>query len=451
MIPPCDPVILENNPQFKRLYQHLTTTLFNPDGSTRVHDAQPARKALREEVRDCRVRDAKKKIKQQALRRLAFDPDSGLPEDCRDPVAIVTLYLESSPDLLALDHDNLDAADVQVLLAPDIDLFYSSMPLLVGPLSEILSATLNDVRVIANLGTTPAGSTSTEVPRPRARTRQGIARSIAQVPVAAQLDERLRALRQKQLTELPAARTQMATLAAEVLANRAALLERTVMLLERAKHGALARATKAQAEHLAIVAQGVEGKLNVMKLDILATIHTPEVVAALGRYNRHLRDTRERLEERRVLALEELKGYEDVDTGGGNSRTTRAQSEPMKEIARRYGSLIRDIEDSLQFLQFLQLFHDTSTPQPPKMADEALSIYDEIEIEDMTFDPVLQIYHYPCPCGDRFEIAIDDLRDGEDIGVCPSCSLMIRVIFDEADLAKDDDDKTGSGAVTVQA
>lgn len=65
------------------------------------------------------------------------------------------------------------------------------------------------------------------------------------------------------------------------------------------------------------------------------------------------------------------------------------------------------------------------------MADEALSIYDEIEIEDMTFDPVLQIYHYPCPCGDRFEIAIDDLRDGEDIGVCPSCSLMIRVIFDQ--------------------
>lgn len=64
------------------------------------------------------------------------------------------------------------------------------------------------------------------------------------------------------------------------------------------------------------------------------------------------------------------------------------------------------------------------------MADEALSIYDEIEIEDMTFDPNLQIYHYPCPCGDRFEIAIDDLRDGEDIAVCPSCSLMIRVIFE---------------------
>ena len=59
-----------------------------------------------------------------------------------------------------------------------------------------------------------------------------------------------------------------------------------------------------------------------------------------------------------------------------------------------------------------------------------MSIYDEIEIEDMTYDATLEIYHYPCPCGDRFEIGIADLRDGEEIAVCPSCSLMIRVVFD---------------------
>ena len=64
------------------------------------------------------------------------------------------------------------------------------------------------------------------------------------------------------------------------------------------------------------------------------------------------------------------------------------------------------------------------------MADDEIAIYDEIEIEDMTFDETLQIYHYPCPCGDRFQIAVEDLWDEEDIAVCPSCSLMIRVIFD---------------------
>lgn len=74
--------------------------------------------------------------------------------------------------------------------------------------------------------------------------------------------------------------------------------------------------------------------------------------------------------------------------------------------------------------------HSQHPPRKDTMADEGLNIYDEIEIEDMTFDPAMQIYTFPCPCGDRFEICIDDLRDGEEIAVCPSCSLMIRVIFD---------------------
>ena len=71
------------------------------------------------------------------------------------------------------------------------------------------------------------------------------------------------------------------------------------------------------------------------------------------------------------------------------------------------------------------------------MSTDTQDIYDEIEIEDMTFDSTLQIYHYPCPCGDRFEISIGDLRDGEEIAVCPSCSLMIRVVFDQVDLPQE--------------
>ena len=83
----------------------------------------------------------------------------------------------------------------------------------------------------------------------------------------------------------------------------------------------------------------------------------------------------------------------------------------------------------------------------------AENIYDEIEIEDMTYDTTLQIYHYPCPCGDRFEIGIADLRDGEDIAVCPSCSLMIRVVFEVDKLPKEEDEtvKEQESQVTVMA
>jgi diphthamide biosynthesis protein 3 len=65
------------------------------------------------------------------------------------------------------------------------------------------------------------------------------------------------------------------------------------------------------------------------------------------------------------------------------------------------------------------------------MADQDVNLYDEVEIEDCFYDETLQIYHHPCPCGDRFEICIADMRDGEDIARCPSCSLMIRIIFDQ--------------------
>jgi len=56
--------------------------------------------------------------------------------------------------------------------------------------------------------------------------------------------------------------------------------------------------------------------------------------------------------------------------------------------------------------------------------------YDEIEIEDMMWDPEKRVYHYPCPCGDRFEISRNQLANYEDIATCPSCSLIIRVIYD---------------------
>ena len=48
----------------------------------------------------------------------------------------------------------------------------------------------------------------------------------------------------------------------------------------------------------------------------------------------------------------------------------------------------------------------------------------------MTYHEATTLYTYPCPCGDQFEISLEDLRDGEEVAVCPSCSLQIRVIFE---------------------
>ncbi|KAL8856164.1 MAG: hypothetical protein Q9178_007202 [Gyalolechia marmorata] len=78
------------------------------------------------------------------------------------------------------------------------------------------------------------------------------------------------------------------------------------------------------------------------------------------------------------------------------------------------------------------------------------SIYDEIELEDLTYHASTTLYTYPCPCGDQFEITLQDLRDGEDIAVCPSCSLMIRVIFETGDLPTEEPPKEDSTALPVE-
>jgi len=63
-----------------------------------------------------------------------------------------------------------------------------------------------------------------------------------------------------------------------------------------------------------------------------------------------------------------------------------------------------------------------------------MSIYEEVEIEDLDYDPEKLMYTYPCPCGDKFRISLEDLHDGEDIAPCPSCTLRIMIIYEEEDL-----------------
>jgi diphthamide biosynthesis protein 3 len=65
--------------------------------------------------------------------------------------------------------------------------------------------------------------------------------------------------------------------------------------------------------------------------------------------------------------------------------------------------------------------------------------YDDVEIEDMEWREELKAYTYPCPCGDLFQISLDDLRLGEEIARCPSCSLFITVIYNPEDFSPSKD------------
>lgn len=82
----------------------------------------------------------------------------------------------------------------------------------------------------------------------------------------------------------------------------------------------------------------------VTKLEIAATLYTPETITALGRYQQHLHQTRGRLQERRELAIDDLKSYGDVEVDSAGTDRSGPDGGTLAEIARRYGALADEVE-----------------------------------------------------------------------------------------------------------
>ncbi|KAN0036636.1 hypothetical protein ACTFIV_001940 [Dictyostelium citrinum] len=72
---------------------------------------------------------------------------------------------------------------------------------------------------------------------------------------------------------------------------------------------------------------------------------------------------------------------------------------------------------------------------------DSTSFYDEIDIEDMDFNEDERIFYYPCPCGDRFRITEEEILQGEEIAICPSCSLLLKVIYSPEDFVIEEEEE----------
>jgi diphthamide biosynthesis protein 3 len=60
-------------------------------------------------------------------------------------------------------------------------------------------------------------------------------------------------------------------------------------------------------------------------------------------------------------------------------------------------------------------------------------LYDEVDLEDMSFDSEANMFFYPCPCGDKFQVSVDKLMDDSVdmyIAACPNCGLEVSVRFE---------------------
>jgi len=303
MLPPIEPTVLRENPQFASLYKKLTTTVLNPDGSIKPSPEEAkSRSKLEEDLRVAQTEAAKAQLIRTTLPRLSYGGNE-LPEELQEVVQIVAAQLTS--DLSNADKD---------LLSEDVSYFLNHLKLIGSALSSELSSTASHLARIANPD--PQSNPST---------------LLTQIPqLSLSLQTRREALLRSQ-EALSLARVELAAMAAAVLEASRELIEAAIRTLELTKYGSVARGVRAQAEHLAMVAEGMDAKLQVTKLEALHEIYTPEVRTALERYKEHLEDTRIRLGRRERDARGRLQGYD------------RAGKE-MGEISRRYGQLRREVE-----------------------------------------------------------------------------------------------------------
>lgn len=181
----------------------------------------------------------------------------------RNNVAVIALYLL---------HERSLTEDELLILQPDIDTFCENLPSLAPHISTYLSTSIDDLRAVVRDEVPPDAESRTASRKPAssrqwkhpARGQSVQKKQVDKLPnirLSTLLRDRQTNLRNLQLCELPAIQEKTAVTAANVLAARAKLMEQIIVLLERTKHGALARATRVQAEHLAMVAEGVDAKV----------------------------------------------------------------------------------------------------------------------------------------------------------------------------------------------
>lgn len=183
----------------------------------------------------------------------------------RDLVLIIALYLEHQGGNGGTDDDG----ETFSLLASEIDAFLSYIPALTLAISKILASDLGHLKALASTDSISSSgtrekheSTIQRGPYSRHGLRSGSTNTAHKtIPtLSTHLSNRLDALRDAQLTTLPAAQRQVSDTAAEVLATHTKIMERAIHILERTKHGSLARAEKAHAENLAKEAEGLDAK-----------------------------------------------------------------------------------------------------------------------------------------------------------------------------------------------
>ncbi|KAL2265868.1 hypothetical protein VTJ83DRAFT_6968 [Remersonia thermophila] len=356
MLPPVDDAVLQNNPDFASLYAKLTTSVLNPDGSSKSLPTAKEEGLITEALNEYRLKAAKQHLIVDALRnadpqalaakqappppslsRRAGPPTRQPPPPQQAPATSPAVDLPPAlldllrliPPLLEASADDIPAEEAAVLLShPPL----SDFPSHLGSLATLVSTTLHRAAVQLARAANPSNGSSY------------VHRSVPTLPAHASA---LAASAAARRADLSRARLAAATQLVSLLREQADVLAQLLRALE-AKHGAVARSLELRATESALTAQRQQAEADAALWQARRHIYTPEAVRALANYTSHLRDAKGRLAEAVNALQAELGVYGVGAADGGNNK-----EQVLRDLARVYRDMDRQVGEVQEDLKRL--------------------------------------------------------------------------------------------------
>lgn len=305
MLPPIPPSVLERNPRFSQLYKDISTSRLNSDASSRLIKQQRAQADIEKQVQALRKEALQVHLLQNAFLHIM----NQLPAEIRMSCYMVAGQLRGS----------LHPTELEIL-NEIIEPFNSNIKTIALAISQRLKC----------LSTSMASLLAAE------EGREVKASDLTQLPTnSAKLLSQNSASAQK-IAQL---RTRITDLSDQINSTHREILEASVRILEQTLHGSVARGMRAKAEHLAIVAKGLDLKIRILDAGDPLRV-SGELRSALQEYGGHLGDVRRKMEARVVQLERELGDYES--------------EKGMVEIGRRFAEVLGRCEDVKREIERLE-------------------------------------------------------------------------------------------------
>ncbi|KAI2626881.1 hypothetical protein GGS21DRAFT_529623 [Xylaria nigripes] len=365
MLPPIDDNVLQNNPRFEKLYNTLTTSVLNSDGSTRADPFADQRDTVRQELKAYRLKAARVHLlriaistavsdqtqptkkdeqqprgKQHGRSRPHSQPQTQasetpqLPPDLVQLLFLIPSFLNNAstlpPSSVALLLSSHPFTDLPTLFPQLLDLVSARLTVQAKTLARVLSPTTNPSYIHRTIPTLPAITNT----------------------LVSDLDQ--------SKIQLSRARLAVTATLAHYQQEHTEALTLLLHALE-AKHGQVAKSSELRAAEACTEAQTWATAAEALLWETRQLAYPSEARAALAHYRQHLRDAGRRLEDGALVREVELADYGvALDTGVPQSSRdvrshrrgrSRAADEHKERTLREMARVWREMETRLQEIQ----------------------------------------------------------------------------------------------------